>query len=395
MYVASTDGIITAINASTEEKVWSFDTGSPIYSSPVIDSGKVFVGSNSGKLYAIQAATGALMPGYPFSSSGAIETSPAVENSIVAFGTDDGTLYFLNETTGTELGSYEASGPIRSSPAIWNDLALFGSNDTNIYGVSVTSHSLVWKYKTGGPVVGSPVVSQNGIAFVGSMDGNVYAVNGSNGNLIWKTPTGPVVSSGSLANAVGPNCCAGRQVLPSQEYYLSMFYISSESGIVYGIRVDDGALYWSYSVQGSTSASPIIAYTKLYIGSDSGVVTELGALIESASVGTFSTSGESQTNFAVGQPFIVTALAAWGVYGVNATALLNVYNSTGSQILQYGKMTFVTDETQYNFYYNYSGIKTPGSYGFIVVIEDAHPKFLSKNPRCCGYVNYTGQFTIT
>ena len=394
VFVTSTDGTISAFNASNTHRVWSYQTGSPIYSSPILDNGLVFVGSNNGKLYAFHDLTGVQASGYPFSSSSPIQTSPAVGNSIVAFGSNDGMMYFLNETTGSEIGSFNSSGPIESSPVLWNNMVFFGSNDTNIYGLSLPSDVVAWKLKTGGPVVASPVVSENGIVFVGSTDGNVYAVNGTSGSLLWKTATGSVVSSGALANAVGPNCCGGRQVLLSQEYYLSMLYISSETGIVYGIRVDNGAVFWSYSVQGTTSASPIIAYTKLYIGSDSGVITELGALIESASVGTFDISGNSQNSFAAGQPFVLAALAAWGVYGVNETALLNIYNSNGTQILQYGKMAFVANETQYNFYYNYNGTRIPGSYAFIVVIEDAHPKYLSKNPRCCGYVNYTGQFTI-
>ena len=53
VYVDSNDGNVYALNAKTGAKLWSYTTGGPVsYSSPVVVNGVVYVGSEDGKVYA-------------------------------------------------------------------------------------------------------------------------------------------------------------------------------------------------------------------------------------------------------------------------------------------------------------------------------------------------------
>ena len=58
VYVGSEDGKLYAINGKTGVKLWEFETGDSIYgvtSSPAIGSdGTVYIGSSDNKLYAIK-----------------------------------------------------------------------------------------------------------------------------------------------------------------------------------------------------------------------------------------------------------------------------------------------------------------------------------------------------
>ena len=52
VYVGSNDGSLYAINAVTGKKLWSYYTGVGVYSSPAVSAGVVYVGSDVGKVYA-------------------------------------------------------------------------------------------------------------------------------------------------------------------------------------------------------------------------------------------------------------------------------------------------------------------------------------------------------
>jgi outer membrane protein assembly factor BamB len=54
VYIGSDDGNLYAIDANTGNDLWAFDTGSPVVSSPVVDlDGTIYVGSDNGNVYAI------------------------------------------------------------------------------------------------------------------------------------------------------------------------------------------------------------------------------------------------------------------------------------------------------------------------------------------------------
>jgi outer membrane protein assembly factor BamB len=54
LYIGSEDGLLYAINATNGEKLWHFTTGGPINSSPTLADGIIYVTSHDGKLYAIE-----------------------------------------------------------------------------------------------------------------------------------------------------------------------------------------------------------------------------------------------------------------------------------------------------------------------------------------------------
>ncbi len=52
VYVGSEDGNVYALNAATGAKLWSYTTGNQVFSSPAVANGMVYVGSGDGNFYA-------------------------------------------------------------------------------------------------------------------------------------------------------------------------------------------------------------------------------------------------------------------------------------------------------------------------------------------------------
>ena len=69
VYVCSWDGNLYALSAATGAILWSYTTGNIVDSSPAVVNGVVFAGSWDGNLYAFDLAGGLAAPARPSRSS--------------------------------------------------------------------------------------------------------------------------------------------------------------------------------------------------------------------------------------------------------------------------------------------------------------------------------------
>ena len=84
VYIGSEDDNVYALNASTGAKLWSYDTGNKVESSPAVANGVVYVGTRPGGVDALNASTGALLWSYTTGSVG--DSSPAIVNGTLYIG---------------------------------------------------------------------------------------------------------------------------------------------------------------------------------------------------------------------------------------------------------------------------------------------------------------------
>ncbi|MCW3980335.1 MAG: PQQ-binding-like beta-propeller repeat protein, partial [Candidatus Bathyarchaeota archaeon] len=92
---------------------------------------KIYVGSDGGYLYCINASTGAKLWEYNH-GTGSIKSGPSVVDGRVYFGTTDNYLYAINASNSLYIWRYTAPGPIYSSPTISEDLLYFGCDDGKV-----------------------------------------------------------------------------------------------------------------------------------------------------------------------------------------------------------------------------------------------------------------------
>jgi len=91
--------------ATLNELAWKFRTDGPIFSSPVVASGVVYIGSWDGSLYAINSTTGQEV--WRFNTGGEIFSSPMITDETVYIGSGDGHLYAIHAKTGQEKWRFE------------------------------------------------------------------------------------------------------------------------------------------------------------------------------------------------------------------------------------------------------------------------------------------------
>lgn len=110
-------GGVHALNASTGEYVWSFDTnGGPVQSSVAYADGKVFFSTNlpQGAVFAVNASAGRLVWSYTPIPADYILGSPVIWNGTVYAPSDNGHVYAIR-SAGEPLASLTA-GPVDTHP---------------------------------------------------------------------------------------------------------------------------------------------------------------------------------------------------------------------------------------------------------------------------------------
>jgi eukaryotic-like serine/threonine-protein kinase len=173
------ENVLNVNNVGNLSLKWKYQTGGTVFDSPTVANGVVYVGSNDGNVYALNASTGAKLWSYTI---GPQTPLTAVANGVVyvAGGNLNKTVYALNASTGALLWSYTTSGYVSSSPTVANGVVYVGSAYNNnvyankVYALNAKTGAKLWTYSTGGDVYSSPTVA-DGVVYVGSYDDNVYA----------------------------------------------------------------------------------------------------------------------------------------------------------------------------------------------------------------------------
>lgn len=162
----------------------------------------------------LHAQPAALQPGqkiWEFKTGGAIVSSPALSpEGRVLVGSNDGKVYALDNATGKEYWRFETGAPVASSPALGEDGTVYvGSNDRNLYALNPTTGKEIWRFFAGNEVRSSPAIGTNGRIYIATAGGWFYAVESRTGQKVWefKVTTSGISSSVPLrpSPAVGPN----------------------------------------------------------------------------------------------------------------------------------------------------------------------------------------------
>lgn len=237
-------GYSTSNSPGTNKTLWTYKTNSAI-GSPAIVDGRVYVGSNNGNIYCLNAFDGTFL--WNYQTGGEVEGCPAVVKNRVYIGSEDQNIYCLEAYTGAKMWNFTTGGAIRSSPTVSEGRVFVGSYDGNVYAFNASNGSLIWKYQSGGAVHSSPAVSGNNL-YVGSNDRNFYCLNISDGTAIWRFNIGNWVGS-------SPAFAEGR------------VYFGTDGSYMYALNASNGEVSWQYATTYGVSSSPAVAQGRVYVGS--------------------------------------------------------------------------------------------------------------------------------
>jgi hypothetical protein len=141
----------------------------------VASDGTVYVGADTGKLYAINPSDGSIR--WSVTTGGIVRSSPVIAaDGTVYVGLDDKKVYAINPS-GTTKWTLLTGGAVESTPAIGKDgLVYVGSDDKKLYALKPADGTVLFSVTTGGIVRGSPSIGKDGTVYFGSDDSKLYAV---------------------------------------------------------------------------------------------------------------------------------------------------------------------------------------------------------------------------
>ena len=139
-------GYSTSTAPSTNLTIWKYKTGGWV-GSPIAANGKVYVTSNDGDVYCLDAFSGAFV--WSYNISGSAESTPAIAEGNVYVGSADKNVYCLDALTGAKVWNYTTGDQVQSSPLVTGGIVYVGSDDQNVYALNVSNGALIWNYTTG------------------------------------------------------------------------------------------------------------------------------------------------------------------------------------------------------------------------------------------------------
>ena len=325
---------------SDVQEMWRFSTGGAVLSSPAVVDGVLFVGSDDGNVYSVDALTGTER--WRFATEGAVFSSPAVANQMVYIGSSDDNVYALDAETGGERWRFNVGNDVLSSPAVADDMVFVSSHGGVLYAIDALTGVSRWEQACNGagadlitssptladgaiyagtdwgtdgvlcakdPATGdglgsqvfamgitSTLVVSNSNVFVAAKDGLVAMINPAQYFPVWQTSLGNVIfSSPALSEGIIYLGCdnyvfavdggSGEviwdfatqgQVDSSPAIADGVLYIGSEDGNLYALDAQNGTELWRFSASGGIFSSPAVVDGVVYFGSRDGYIYAIG-----------------------------------------------------------------------------------------------------------------------
>lgn len=213
LFTSSREGDVAALDLETGKTLWEVDLredkedrgffesreSALISGGPIAGINKVFLGSENGKVFALDAETGKLE--WKEKITGEVLAAPAIDSGVLVVNTASGVLKAFNASNGEELWKIEQDTPsltLRgiSSPAIAAGGVFVGTPDGNLTVYIINNGQQGWSVPVGEPsgstefervidVDSSPVIFGDRVYSISSR-GNLVAIDLRSGQVVWK-----------------------------------------------------------------------------------------------------------------------------------------------------------------------------------------------------------------
>ena len=127
------DNEVLMVNLNDHRVGWRYEHPQrkfPYYSSAAVTTNRVVVGGRDKMVHGISLQGKAV---WTFATRARVESSPAIADGRVFVGSNDGRFYVLDLATGSKLWEFTAGAPLSASPAIAKGRIVIGSQDGRLY----------------------------------------------------------------------------------------------------------------------------------------------------------------------------------------------------------------------------------------------------------------------
>ena len=223
------------------QQLWRFKTGGPINASPAVAYGIVYIGSEDGRLYALNAKEWEIK--WVFNAQSAIRYSASIWGGRVFFNTRDHRIIALDAMTGDKLWEFKSKSWMDSPPVAFDGTVYAGTFPTHIYLLDAITGKIKSERKN--------TVSINGIEYI-CANAEFSTINPQYNANVWRSNTETSKSFPVTANGI--------------------VYIGSRTGKIHAFDATSKAEIWRHQVGGPVDAAPAISNGILYTTSLDGTV---------------------------------------------------------------------------------------------------------------------------
>jgi outer membrane protein assembly factor BamB len=245
LFVGNEQGVLLALDRDGRVR-WKFETGKPIRAQPKVIGRDLYVSSDSGFLYKLDASSGVetwraqvditteprLPSNDPKTRWDRYGSSVAADPTHIYVSSRDKHLYALDARTGREVWRVKAGDIMTATPALYRDLVIFAAYDGQVQAVSARDGKPRWSYDAKVGVPGDLVVAEDRV-LAGSRSYDLIALEAATGKELWKhyywfswIESPPVVRDGVVYTG------------------------SSDATAIYAINLADGSRRWKSAVPG-------------------------------------------------------------------------------------------------------------------------------------------------
>ena len=179
------------LNETDGSFLWNFQAQGVLGCCPTASDGLLYVPSQGGYLYALDAYSGQEHWIYPIGTATAV---PAVSNGIVFFGDWSGFFAAVNATTGQLLWTTNFPGVIATCPTVNNGKVFIMQGAPGVlYALNESTGQVIWTYtlsNVSGSSAGTAAVAYGKVYIAPTWTNQVFALDESTGSLICQSAPG-------------------------------------------------------------------------------------------------------------------------------------------------------------------------------------------------------------
>ncbi len=199
LFTTDVNGNVLATNAVDGKRIWRTQLNKAITSGVGMGAGLVFVGDNTGALYALDEHTGNLR--WQVTLENQALATPEAQNNVVLVKTVDDEVYALNAQNGKTLWTFANAAPqmilrFGSTPKIAGDKVVIGTADGKVFVLSLADGTILWQQQLATPqgtteaqqmvdVDVNPVMEEGNI-YIATYQGNIASLQLDTGVTNWQ-----------------------------------------------------------------------------------------------------------------------------------------------------------------------------------------------------------------
>ena len=202
VYFTCDNGFLYKLQRSDGKQLWRYDLGDAgvgrvlphpnvfdwdyAAARPVIAGDVVYAGSADGSMNAVDASSGQRI--WRFETKGKIRADALVDGDRVYFGSLDNGMYAVDRATGRQLWRQETRGPVTSTPALIDGKVIVGNRGPGLVALNPENGDIVWRALMWGSWVESTAVPYGNVFYIGASDlRRVTCYDPKDGRVVWRT----------------------------------------------------------------------------------------------------------------------------------------------------------------------------------------------------------------